>query len=186
MPHPASESTASLPSASSHARAKSSFDWSVPKQLPLRIITPSTSGRSPYADGLYVRSQKHSAGPRSARAVKELRKTIAVALQKAGIETPEGAVPSREELAAQLSRGEYGEFKAALHTVGLMYEKCVETKTLPDGRPCVAMLARNGRDRVHDQNAPLKICAATRLGSMFVTKKTESGQVELKRFTLWA
>jgi hypothetical protein len=145
--------------------------------------------RSFYADGLYIKSDEHDAQPRSARGVAELRRRIADALREAGMDASgpahENGCDNSGELAAQLSRGDYAEFKAALRTLGLTYEKCMETRALADGRSCVAMLDRNERGEWGDE-ASLRVCQATRLGAMFVTKTHEHGRVELRKFTVWA
>jgi len=145
-----------------------------------------------YADGLYIQSDTLDVQPRSAQSVAQLRGIIADALEKAGVDTPrkhktgDSLHANSQRLSAQLSQGEYGEFKAALRTVGLTYEKCIQTKPLPDGRTCVAMLDWKGRKRYGEDDVSLKVCPATRIGAMFVSKRTEIGRVEFRKLIVWA
>jgi hypothetical protein len=185
-------STTSLPSLSyeSHTTTSTTASNWLPRPLPPPVITPSmTPETSLYADGLYIHSDEQGDSPRSPRTVAQLRRTIAEAVKAAGIETP--AVSRRDPpqsdgpRPAHLSRGEYGDFKAALKAVGLTYEKCMVTKVLPDGRSCVAMLDKKGGGKGAEE-ASLKICPATRLGVMFVSRTGDDGRVELRKLTMWA
>jgi hypothetical protein len=186
------KSSASLPLSLRQCHGETASDWSNPPPLPLPVVTPSTDPYSNfYADGLYILSAGQDVRPRSVRSVIELRRIVANVLKQAGMENAEGIGQANttathpRHVVAQLSRGDYSEFEAALRTVGLTYERCMETKSLPDGRSCVAMLDRKGLDE-KAEDASLKFCPATRLGTMFVTKTRDNGRVELRKFTIWA
>jgi hypothetical protein len=183
-------SSASLPLSSRQYDGEISCNWSNPATLPLPVVTPSMDRSSNfYADGLYILSAGQDVRSRSAQSVIELRRIVANVLKQAGMEGTGQANTTAthpRHVAPQLSRGDYSEFEAALRTVGLTYERCMETKSLPDGRSCVAMLDRKGLDEKGEDEVSLKFCPATRLGAMFVTKTRDNGRVELRKFTIWA
>jgi hypothetical protein len=177
--------------------ASSISELSSPPAFPPPVIRNRTSHY--YPDGLYIQSATNpTIALRSPSAVARLRQTIADALVASGVTAPpsEGqtnqpdgsssGISSTQRLEALLSSGEYGQFKDALKSVGLTYSKCMVAKALPNGTSRIAVVDRFGGGRKTWNEDSFRVCAATRLGSMFIRKIGDSGRVELRTLTVWA